>query len=164
MLVVLDDAEMAGHGRDLGLGRGLLGFDLVAHRGDGAGVRADEDDAGGFQRARKGLALGQEAVAGMHGLRAGLAAGVDDLVDQKIALGRGRRADQHGVVGHLDMQRVAVGLGVDGNRLNPHTARSLDDPAGDLAAVGDQDSFEHALLAWALGRIPPRAIRHGRLA
>jgi hypothetical protein len=35
------------------------------------------------------LALGQEAVAGMHRLGAGLAAGLDDLVDAQIALGRG---------------------------------------------------------------------------
>ena len=83
----------------------------------------------------------------MHRLGAGLAAGLDDLVDQQIALGRGRRADQHGLVGHLDMQRVAVGLGIDRDRLDPHPAGSLDDPAGDLAAIGDQNSFEHVLLA-----------------
>ena len=116
------------------------------------------------KRARKGFALGQEAVAGMHGLRAGLAAGLDDLVDHQIALGRGRRADQHGLVGHLDMQRVAVGLGIDGYRRDPHAARSLDDPAGDFAAICDQNSFEHVLLAWALGRILARNVTCGDAA
>ena len=53
LLVVLDDAEMARHGRDLGLGGGLLGLDLVAHRGDGLGIRPDEDDAGLGQRHRE---------------------------------------------------------------------------------------------------------------
>jgi hypothetical protein len=43
---VLDDAEVPRNRRDLGLCGGLLGFDLVAHRRDGAGVGADEDDAG----------------------------------------------------------------------------------------------------------------------
>ena len=147
VLFVLDDAEMPRHRRNLGLGGGLLGFDLVAHRGDGAWIGADEDDARGLKRARKRLALGQEAVAGMHGLRAGLAAGLHDLVDQQITLGRGRRADQHGLVGHLDVQRIAVGLGIHRYRLDPHPARSLDDPAGDLAAICDQNSFEHVLLA-----------------
>ena len=33
--VVLDHAEMAGHGRDLGGGGGALALDLVAHGGDG---------------------------------------------------------------------------------------------------------------------------------
>ena len=49
VLFVLDDAEMARHGRDFGLRGRLLGFDLVAHRGDGAGIGADEDDAGLLQ-------------------------------------------------------------------------------------------------------------------
>src|SRR6267143_6503724 len=85
----------------------------------------------------------------MHGLCAGPAAGLDDLVDEKITLSRRRRPDQHGVVGHFDMERIAVGLGIHGHRLDPHAARSLDDPAGDLAAICDQNSFEHVLLAWA---------------
>ncbi len=146
VLVVLDHAEIAGHGRDLGLGGRLLGFDLVAHRGDGARIGTDEDDAGLCQRARKGLALGQEAVAGMHGLGAGLAAGLDDLVDHQVAFGGRRRADLDGLVGHFDVQRVAVGLGIDGDRLDAHPAGGLDDAAGDLAAIGDQNSLEHVLV------------------
>jgi hypothetical protein len=161
VLFVFDDAEMSRHRRNLGLGGGLLGFDLVAHRGDGARIRADEDDARLGQLARKRLALGQEAIAGMHRLRAGLAAGLDDLVDQQITLGRGRRADQHGGVGHFDMKCIAVGLGIYGHRLDPHPARSLDDPAGDLAAICDQNSLEHVLLAWALGGILTRNVTCG---
>ena len=88
----------------------------------------------------EGFALGQEAVAGMHRLGAGLAAGLDDLLDHQIALGRRRRADQHGLVGHLDMQRVAVGVGIDRDGLDTHAPGGLDDPAGDLAAVGDQNT------------------------
>ena len=42
------------------------------------------------------------------------------------------------------MQRVAVGVGIDGDRLDPHLARGLDDPAGDFAAIGNQDTLEHA--------------------
>ncbi|MGY3233966.1 hypothetical protein ACVMAJ_000856 [Bradyrhizobium sp. USDA 4448] len=156
VLVVLDDAEIAGHGRDLGFGRRLLGFDLVAHRGDRAGVGTDEDDAGCFQRPRKRLALGQEAVAGMDRLGAGFSTCFDDLLDHQIALGRSRRADQDGLVGHLDMESVAVGLGIHGNRLNSHLAGGLDDPAGDFAAVGDQDAFEHVFLELRpLGGTPP---------
>ncbi len=80
----------------------------------------------------------------MHRLGAGPAAGVDDLVDDQIAFGRRRRPDRHRLVGHLDMQRVAVGLGIDRDRLDAHPARGLDDPAGDFAAIGDQDTLEHA--------------------
>ena len=49
VLFVFDDAEMSRHRRNLGLGGGLLGFDLVAHRGDGAWIGADEDDARGLE-------------------------------------------------------------------------------------------------------------------
>ena len=53
VLFVFDDAEMAGHGGDVGFRRGLLRLDLVAHRGDRAGVGADEDDPGLVKRARE---------------------------------------------------------------------------------------------------------------
>jgi hypothetical protein len=147
LAVVLDDAEMAGNDVDLRLLRQLLRFDLVAHGGDGLGRRPDEDDARLLERRREGTVLRQEAIAGMHGLGAGLAAGFHDLVDQEVAFGGGRRADQHGVIGHFDVERIAVGLGIDGDGLDPHPPRRFDNPAGDLAAICDQNSLEHVLLA-----------------
>ncbi len=137
VLLVLDDAEMARNGGDVGFGGGFLGFDLVAHRGDGARIGSNENDSGFRQRARKGLALGQEPIARMHGLGAGLAAGLDDPVDQQITFGCRRRPDQNGVIGHFDVERVPVGLGIDRDGLDPHAPGSLDDPTGDLAAIGD---------------------------
>ena len=159
---VLDHAEMPRHGRHIGLRRGFLGLDLVAHRGDRARIGADEDDAGLGKRARKGLAFGKESVTGMHGFRAGLAAGLDDLVDQEIAFGGGRRSNQDRMVGHFDVKGVAVGFGIDRDGLNPHAAGSFDDPAGDLAAICDQNSFEH-MLAYLqpLGRDRPRNLARG---
>ena len=88
----------------------------------------------------------------MHGLGAARLAGGDDLVDDEIALGRGRRADGDGRVRHLDVQRVLVGVGIDGDGLDPHPAGGLDDPAGDFAAIGDQNALEHGRQ-----RPPPRA-------
>ena len=41
------------------------------------------------------------------------------------------------------MQRVGVGVGVDGDGADAHPARGPGDAAGDLAAVGDQDLVEH---------------------
>ncbi len=118
-------------------------FDLVAHRLDGFPVGANEDDPRLIERLRETRALGQEAVAGMHGLRAGPLAGLDDLVDHKIGLRRGRRPDGDRLVGHLDVQGVLVGLGIDSDGVDPHATRSLDDPAGDFAAVGDENLLEH---------------------
>ena len=106
-------------------------------------IGADEDDAGLGERLREGRALGEEAVARMHRLGARLLAGRDDLVDREIGLRRRGRADGDRLVGHLDVQRVLVGLGIDGDGLDPHSTRGLDDPAGDFAAVGDQNLLEH---------------------
>ncbi len=50
-------------------------------------------------------------------------------------------------VGHFDMQRVGVGVGEHGDRLDPELAGRFDDPAGDFAAIGDQDLVEHGLPA-----------------
>ncbi len=49
----------------------------------------------------------------------------------------------HRLVRHFDVQPLAVGVGIDGDRLDPHLPRGLDDAAGDLATVGYQDFLEH---------------------
>ena len=143
LLRPLDHPEIARDGRNLGGGRGLLRLDLVAHGGDGARIGADEDDAGFGQRLRESLALGQEAVAGMDGLGTGGFAGLDDLLDDEVGLGGRRRADMDGLVGHLHVQGVPVGIGIDGHRLDAHAPGGLDDPARDLAPVRNQDLVEH---------------------
>jgi hypothetical protein len=56
----------------------------------------------------------------MHGFRTRIAAGLDDLVNLEIGLRGRRRPDMHRLVGHLDMQRIAVGVGIDGDRLDAH--------------------------------------------
>ncbi len=120
-------------------------FDFVAHRLDGARIGADEDDARLRQRPREGRPLAEEAVARMHRLRARLLAGLDDLVDHEIGLRRRGRPDGDRFVGHFDVQRILVGLGIDGDGLDPHATRGLDDPTGDFATVGDENLLEHLL-------------------
>ena len=138
-----DHAEIAGDGRHLsGVGE-FLRFDLVAHRFDGARVRADEDDSRLAERPRESRALGEEAVAGMHRLRARLLGGGDDLLDYEIGLGRRGRSDRDRLVGHFHVKRVLVGLGINRDRRDPHPVRGPDDPARDLAAIGDQNLLEH---------------------
>ena len=50
------------------------------------------------------------------------------------------------------MQRLAVSLGVDGDRLHVELTASTDDAESDFPAVGDQDLFEHAV--WWQGLRP----------
>ena len=74
----------------------------------------------------------------------------------------GRRADGYGRIGHFDMQRVAVGLGIDRNGFDPHAACGFDDPAGDLAAIGNQDSLEHCDISrMSRKKLAPDLIRGG---
>jgi hypothetical protein len=40
------------------------------------------------------------------------------------------------------MQGIAVSIGINGDRLDPHATGGLDDAAGDLAAIGNQDLLE----------------------
>src|SRR5215211_4384194 len=65
---VLDHTQMPGHRRDVCLGGKFLRFYLVAHRGDRARVRPDEDNARRCQRLRKGFSFGETATTGMYRL------------------------------------------------------------------------------------------------
>jgi hypothetical protein len=50
------------------------------------------------------------------------------------------------------VQRVLVGLRVDGDRLDAEFAARVNDPQRDLTPVGDQDLFEHALVTRVVRR------------
>ena len=140
---VLDQAHVAGHGRHIRLLGNLLGGDLVAHGLNRPLGRADKGHAGGFQSLGEFRVLRQEAIARMHGLGASVLDRLQDLVDHDVRLiGRGR-ADMHRLICHFDMQRIAVGIRIDRDRLDTHFAGGFDDPAGNLAPVGDQDLLEH---------------------
>jgi hypothetical protein len=49
----------------------------------------------------------------------------------------------HRLVGHLDVNGVTVRVRIDGDSGDAHLFRRLDDAAGDLAAIGNQDLLEH---------------------
>jgi hypothetical protein len=49
-----------------------------------------------------------------------------------------------GFLGESDMKSVAVYVRVNGDGNDSHFAAGPDDADGDLAAVGDQNFFEHA--------------------
>jgi hypothetical protein len=79
----LDGFVVARDGVDLRFLGQLLGRDLVAHGRDGVVLGADEGDALFLDLARELLVLGQEAVARVDRLGAGLLAGRDDLVGRR---------------------------------------------------------------------------------
>ena len=79
----------------------------------------------------------------MDRLGACLLCDLDDPPCVQIARARGRRAQKMRLVGDLDVPRAAIGLGKDRDRPDPEPGAGPDNPAGDLAAVGDQDLLEH---------------------
>ena len=135
-------AVIARHHRYAGRFHQRLGRRFRAHEPDGRGRGTDEHQARVGAGLREIGVLGKKSVAGMHGLRAGLAHGVDDGVDAEIAVLCRRRADQHRLVGERDMHRIAIGVGEHRDRAQSHAPGRADDPAGDLAAVGDQELVE----------------------
>ena len=142
-----------------------LGADLVAHDLDRLRPRPDEGEVVVLARGRELGPLGEEAPARVHGLAAGRRRGGDERRDAQVALGGRRRPDVDRLVGEADVERVAVGGRVDGDRLDPELVAGPDEAHGDLAAVGDQNAAEHRRRPFAFAPIPcgfrhnPRATR-----
>ena len=134
-------AVIAGHDRHAGALHQRLGRAFEAHRPHRLGRRPDEDDFGlaaGFGEAG---VLGQKAVAWMQALRADFLRKRDDGVLIEIAVGA--LANLVRFVGEPGKQGPAVGGRVHGDRADSHCPRGPNDPAGDLAAIGDEDVGEH---------------------
>ena len=121
----------------------LLGGDLVAHDLQRAFPRADEGDprlaAGPGERD----VLGEEPVARVDRLGAGLARGGQDGVDVQIALGRGGGTDPHGHVRFPDVARTGVGVRVHGHGTDAQGTQGAHHAHGDLATIGDEHGGEH---------------------
>ena len=79
----------------------------------------------------------------MNTVGAALADGVQDALSVEIALGRSHPAKGVGLVGQAHMERVPVGVGIDGNSLDSHLFCRTDNPHSDLATVRNQDFREH---------------------
>ena len=108
-------------------------------------ARADEDDALPSRTGRRTRRArrGSRSPGGSPRRRACFAISTMRSHAQ-VGLARGRRAAAVGLVGEAHVQRVAVDVGVDGDRLDAQLAAGADHAHRDLAAVGDQDLLEHA--------------------
>src|SRR5699024_12279715 len=65
--------------------------------------------------------------------------------DLTVQIGLARRggANMHGPVGQAHVPGAGVGVGVDGHGFHAKPTAGGDDAAGNLASIGNQDSFEH---------------------
>ena len=67
------------------------------------------------------------------------------------------------LIGGADVERLGVGVGIDGDGADAHLARGADDPARDLAAVGDEEGGDHVSIgSWKLSLAECRLLRRQR--
>ena len=142
ILVRGERLDGARHHRHADLASELARRRLVAHRADRRWRWADEDES----RFTAGLGecgvLREKAIAGMDRIRARGLRHADELLDREIALGGRRRPDRIRLVGHQDVQRLAIDVGEHRDGGDLLLAAGAEDTHGDLAAVGDQNFGE----------------------
>jgi hypothetical protein len=129
--------------RNSRLRRDPAGFELVAEGGQDLRRGADPAEPGGQDRLGELRLLGQESVAGVDGVGAGAAGGVEDGVGAQVGVGRGGAAEGDGLAGLGDEGGVAVGVGEHGHGGDAHGPGRAQDSGGDLAPVGDQELGDH---------------------
>ena len=83
----------------------------------------------------------------MHRICAGIHTGLNNFIYGQVALRRGRGTYRHSLIGHLHMQCIAVGIGVDRHCGYTHFFCGGEDPAGNFAAVGHQNFLKHRALS-----------------
>ena len=138
-------------GRHVGVDHHRLGRELVAHRRDRIGRRADPGHAGRFDRTSEVGVFSQEPVARMHRVGAGATSGIEHLVDVEIALCRGAAVERNGLPRLSHERCVGVAVGEDGNGVNTHVVGGPEHTPGDLTPVRHQQSADHeTLLAMSL--------------
>ncbi len=109
---------------------------------DGRGP--DEGDAGRLARLGEERVLGEEAVAGVDRVGAGLDGLGDDRLVVEVGADRvALLADLVGLVGLEPVLALAVLVGEDGDRPGAELGRGPEGPDGDLASVGDENLAEH---------------------
>jgi len=90
----------------------------------------------------------------MNSLRAAFARGRQNALDRKIAFARRAGPDQVRLVRQRDVQRLRIRRGIDRDGADAEIARRADDPAGDLAAICNQDLGEHLSHGVMAGLVP----------
>src|SRR5205085_8607554 len=102
----------------------------------------------------QGRVLGQEAVARVQRVRPGALRGLHDGLDVQVTLCRRGRANRIALVGHAYVERLCIGVRIDGCRHDAHGLAGRRHADGDLRAVGDQDFVKHGGLFSRNARMP----------
>ncbi len=111
---------------------------LQPHGANSFGRWADEDKPRRLDGIHETGIFGEKPIARMDCLRAGFLRSLDDSLDIQIALRRNGRADAHRLIGHLDMKRIGIRIGINCDGGNTQFPRRANDPAGNFSAIGNQ--------------------------
>lgn len=146
-----------GEQRHPGGGHEFLGPGLGRHQLDGLDRRPHPYETGVLHGLGESGVLGEESVAGVHGVRARRERGAHDEVAAQIGVGGRGPRQPYGGVRLPHVQRVGVGVRVDGDGGDAQRAAGAEDPAGDLAPVGDEQGADHVRPHIRKMPKPPRA-------
>ena len=140
---VRDDAVAAGNDRETSFRHFGAGAVFLTHHADHVRRRADERNVRGLTDLGKVCVLRKETVAGMDGVYVGDFGGADNLRDIEIALGTARGPDANGFIGKTDVERMAIGFGIDGDRADAQLFARCKDAERNLTTIGNKDFLEH---------------------
>ena len=87
--------------------------------------------------------LGQKTVTGMNRIDVANLRRAHDAIDLQITLAARRRADADGFISELDMERVDIGFGINGERVNTQLFAGTDHAQRNFATIRDQDFLKH---------------------
>src|SRR5260370_24892105 len=79
----------------------------------------------------------------MHGIAAGAARNVYELINAKIAFAGRRRTNGVGFIGEADVERFAIDVAEDRDGADIQLATGAQDAHGDFTAISDYNFLEH---------------------
>ncbi len=132
---VLERIDHPGDQRNTGVDGELATLGLGTHEPDGGGRRPDPGQPCGLDPFGELGILGEKSVAGVDEVRAARLRRPEQAIDIEIALGSRGRSDGKGLIGHEDVRRSPIDLGVHRHGFDAHLATAADDPNGDLTAI-----------------------------
>src|SRR5579863_816898 len=120
------------------------GLFFFTHQARDLRRRADELNIAGLGHFGEVGVFCQQSVAGMNRVHIADFRRADHRGNVQITLSELRGADANGFVSKAHVQRMAIGLTVDGNRTDAQFLAGADHPQRDFSPIGNQDLIEHS--------------------
>jgi hypothetical protein len=136
-LIRLILANITGDDRHTGGSRPRARGAFITHQGDGFGHGANRNEPGRLAGASKISVFGQKANPRMNRLHPRPSRSLKDGVYTEIRLNRWGRPNVNGRIRLRYVQRIGISIGVNRHCPNPQPSATPNNPAGNLAAIGN---------------------------